>query len=109
MTDNNDGKIKDLFLRSGIPLEVSTISQLQTLGIEDRGEIKYERDGKEFSTDMQGHIEFELTQKLKLLLNFSVECKYKEKNHKGSWGVWKNLHWKAKIFLTKLTVSLPFH
>lgn len=79
----DSSKIKDLLLKSGIPLEVSVVKKIAKLGVEDWGEVEYERDGKIFSTDIKALKEFSIFRGLGLLVNFCIECKYKTKGH--SW------------------------
>lgn len=76
-------KIKRCLLESGMPLEVSVIKEITKLGIENHGEVEYQRDDKIFSTDILGKRNFNIVGNLDLSVNFVIECKYKTKDH--SW------------------------
>jgi len=82
MGSDESSKLRDLLLKSGIPLEVSVSKKLLKHGIEDWGEIYYERDGKTFSSDISAQKQFNLFNKFSILVNFVIECKYKTRDHK---------------------------
>ena len=75
-------RYKDLFLKSGIPLEVSVVQKLSKLGLMDNGEVIYERGNKLFSTDISSMKEFKLIDQFGVAINFVLECKYKTEDHK---------------------------
>lgn len=74
--------IKQLILKSGIPLEVSVMNKLKKFNFDDYGEISYEREGKIFSTDIHLANNYQFSKDLSIHFNFIIECKYKTQNHK---------------------------
>lgn len=77
----DSSKIKDLLLKSGIPLEVSVVDKIAKFNVDDCGEIEYERDGKIFSTDIHATKDFNIGNNFLLSTNFVIECKYKTRDH----------------------------
>lgn len=74
-------QIKDTILKTGIPLEISVVKKILECGLDELGEVEYERDGKIFSTDIQTEKQVEISKNVSILFNFVIECKYKTKNH----------------------------
>lgn len=74
-------KVKRSLLRSGVPLEASVIKKLAELGVTDWNEVVYERNDKTFSTDIEISKRYDLSRNSGIIVNFTIECKYKEKNH----------------------------
>ena len=52
------------------------------MGIEDWGEIEYKRGDTLFSTDINARKDFDIMNNLSILVNFVIECKYKDQGHK---------------------------
>jgi len=83
--ENSINDLKRYILLSGIPLEFSVSKKFQEMGFLDLGEYHYERDGKSFSIDILAREALHNSDDKKipsLYIDFLVECKYKEKNHK---------------------------
>lgn len=80
---NGSGQIKNLLLKSGIPLEVSVSKRLLELGYEMYGPVVYERDGRTFSTDLRAHKEMSAHGGANISLTLILECKH----HASSMGL----------------------
>ncbi|MGB8217234.1 MAG: hypothetical protein WCE94_08025 [Candidatus Methanoperedens sp.] len=74
-------QIKDTILKTGIPLEISVVKKILKYGLEEFGEVEYEREGQLFSTDIHVQKEYKILDNLMIVVNFVVECKYKTRDH----------------------------
>lgn len=91
-TTTNYSSFKQAVLKSGIPLEKTVAQALHSLDIWELGEYFYERDGKLFSIDSKSVAHFSLDLDIEresdnivdcyFSMNFLIECKYKEPNHR---------------------------
>jgi len=84
MSSKKNTNLKNLILKSGLPLELSVLKKLKEIGLKDIGAVEYERDSpdglKYCSADRCFRAVANMGDEIEVYIDLIVECKYKTEN-----------------------------